>query len=496
MGVVRSQATWQTVVNYLGTAIGTIAVLWIYPLELSVYGLAQFLIGTGQFLIPFVSLGTITIIVKFFPESKEDGWDRGYLLNVLLIISTIVLLISGVVSVFNTEFLELLRKLGFRDDLLFDYGGEVYFIALLALYNSILALHTSNYKRIVVPAVLQNLLPKLTLPPLVLLFHFQKITQDQFIDLWLATFVATTFGLLFYMYKVGALDIEWRVRHLTRGFLKRVGSFAAFTGASSMGGNLITRVDVVLLALLVDFSATGVYFIAVFLARVVRIPVAAVSQISAPIISEAWTKQDVATIDTIYKKASLNLSVAGMFIFTAILVVAEPLFNLSSNPEPMLTAIPLFVFLGLTYLVEMVTSLNHHILIYSRLYRIEFYLVLFTGIINVPITYYLIRNVGVQGAAIATFFAILVLNSLRLLVIYRRLHILPFGKGAERLLLLAAFCTLYSIFTPSIGPPIVDLLFNGTVYSIIFIVMAERLGLLEDFKPIVFQTLDRFRKKG
>ena len=121
MGVIRKQAGYQSLFNYLGTAIGAVAVLWIYPLELEAYGLAQFLVGTGQFLIPFASLGLITLVVRFYPEFKSSEWRESYLASMLILMTGAMLLVCSFVAVFGNVFQEILRKLAFRDEFLYNY---------------------------------------------------------------------------------------------------------------------------------------------------------------------------------------------------------------------------------------------------------------------------------------------------------------------------------------------------------------------------------------
>lgn len=489
MGVIRRQAAWQSIVNYLGTAIGAAAILWVYPLEGDAYGRAQFLAGTGQFLIPFVSLGGITLVVRFFPEFKGKAWREGYLLNMLLIATLAVGALGALTWAFGGALLEGLRKLGFRDEYLYEYSSELILIAILLLYSQILVLHASNYKKIVVPSVFQNLLPKLVLPPLILLLYYGKISLGLLIDLWLVTFVVSLIGLAWYLASIGGLDLKPRIRLLNRDVLRRMFSYASFAGASQMGNNLISRIDIVLIALLIDFQASGIYFIAVFLARVVQIPTSAIAQISAPVIAESWIKNDSEEIHRVYKKAGLNLFVLGLFLTSFVLLAADPLFQFSANYNFLIQAVPIFVFLGLTQLVGMLTSVNYHVILYSHLYRFELIFILVAGILNVPLTYYLINTVGITGAAISTLIASCVLNLARLVFIQLRFGMSPFSSKTINSLLLALFCLLFYLFMPRFDSAFYNLLIISGVFAIGYVALAEWLGLTADFKPFVWRLL-------
>lgn len=269
-------------------------------------------------------------------------------------------------------------------------------------------------------------------------------------------------------------------------------AYASFAGAGLVGNNLISRIDVVLIALLIDFHSSGVYFIAVFLARVVQIPTSAVSQISAPIVADSWVHNALDDIEYVYKKAGLNLFVVGTFIFFLVLIEAVPLFSFSTNSGFLLRAVPVFVFLGITQLISMLTSINYHVLIYSRYYRVELLFIIIAGGMNLPLTYFLIKSMGIIGAAISTMIATATLNLMRLIFIWVRFRIHPFGPRSVYTIILVAFSLLFYFFMPRMESQLANLFVLGISYTAGYVAIAEALSLTTDFKPFVSRVLSKF----
>ena len=64
MGVIKRQSIKQSIVSFLGVGIGVISTIWIYPNNLEIYGLSQFLVGTASLLYPILSFGVVGISIK------------------------------------------------------------------------------------------------------------------------------------------------------------------------------------------------------------------------------------------------------------------------------------------------------------------------------------------------------------------------------------------------------------------------------------------------
>jgi len=82
MGVIQRQGIKQSIVNYIGVIIGAVNILLIYPkmLEQEQWGFIMILGSACKLLYPFVLLGSLNMIVRFFPYfNDEENQHNGYL---------------------------------------------------------------------------------------------------------------------------------------------------------------------------------------------------------------------------------------------------------------------------------------------------------------------------------------------------------------------------------------------------------------------------------
>ena len=85
MGVIKRQGFKSTVISYIGVLIGAVAMLRIYPLDMEVYGYAQWLISMVTLMFPLATFGILTLLIKYFPSyQKADSSNYSGLLTLLL----------------------------------------------------------------------------------------------------------------------------------------------------------------------------------------------------------------------------------------------------------------------------------------------------------------------------------------------------------------------------------------------------------------------------
>ena len=87
MGVIKRQGLKNTIVNYAGVALAALSTIFIYPNDRETYGLAQFLIGTSLFLLPIMSLGGNSVMVRFFPRFRDNEKEHNGILGLTMIMS-------------------------------------------------------------------------------------------------------------------------------------------------------------------------------------------------------------------------------------------------------------------------------------------------------------------------------------------------------------------------------------------------------------------------
>jgi len=494
MGIIKSQGIKTAVLSYLGVLIGSFSALLIYPLDREAYGLATFLYSTAFFLLPFASFGITSAITKFFPRFKtnKSNHNNGFLLLILSIGISGYLCFLGVYLFFKDFFFSTLTKLGLGEANLVNYHALILSLLFLLIIIYTFTFLLNNYHKVVVPTFLQNFLYKIFLPIIVLL-HYLEYINAYILSISVVMFFAfVSLALIVYTIHLGYFNIKPAPKGFITPSLKaEIRSYLSYSSFNSIGHTLAFRIDMVMVAMMLGFSMNGSYGILFTLASTIDIPNKSVLQIASPIISESWEKNNLSEINNIYRKSSLNLITLGIFLFLGVWLCLDSLLELSTNTSALLEVKYIFFFLGLAKLVDMLTSVNSQIIIFSKFYRYNLIFIMLLGLINIISNYILISEYKVIGAAMATFLAMCIFNAIKLVFIYFKLGMHPFSLNTIKAIILGIIAYTIAYYIPIIDNPFLNIFLKGSVFSTLYLSAILILNIAPEITQLFKETVDK-----
>lgn len=464
MGVIRRQSLKFSLVNFAGTLIGALSILFVYPLNDELYGYANYLYSVATLFIPLASFGMSSLVIRYFREFKNNSDNNGLLSLVLVLSLALNVVFFLAYFVFKNMFYGALEAMNMDSSLLKD--NEFVVLSLILLLNLLMVVGAfiSNYKRIVVPTLVQTLGYKLYLPGVFLITYFGYVSVKHFSFLIPIFYLISLILLTIYLGKLGGFSLKWR----PKVYRKKIGgmiNYLMYSGLTGLGSSLIFKIDSVMVSMISGLASNGLYNRIFFMANVINIPTASITQISNPIISECIENDNWGEIEDIYRRSSSNLFLVGAYLFVLMMFCLPVIFGLSSNPESYKGAMQIFVFLGAAKLIDMVTSINSAIISFSKYYRVNLIFILLLGVLNIVLNYYLINAYGVQGAALASMISLFVFNLTKYFFIWAVFKIQPFT--AATLKILGTFGVLFfTLFWLKLNiNPVVDVLIYSTIIS-------------------------------
>ena len=489
MGIVKSQGTKHSLIQYFGVVISAFSTLFIYPLDTEVYGLLQFLISTSYLLFSFSNLGLHAILLKYFPRfntSPETG--QKFFLALLIGSVLLCLFMISALFVFEGQFIHLLKNIGFKEsDVLADHLYPLLVLALLTTAIILMRHQAMNFKRIAVPTVIIDLSLKFFLPVSVLLSVYAGMGHPE-IAWYLViydVFVCLFMAIYLFRLKAFSINVIGLGRMIKRLWKPELGKFGVFSSLSRMGTILAFRIDAFMITLLLGAASNGIYYIILFIANVIQIPFRSLSLIGIPLISDAWEKGETQKIQSIYQKSALNLSLFSVAIFLFLWFSLGDILAFSPKAEELQAGIHLFLFLGLARVTDSITSLNEPILNYSKHYKFGLLFILGLGVSNAILNFYFIQMFGLVGAAIATCISYALYNFTKMIFLYYTFGFNPWSKGMLVLLGLACltFLALYTIrWVPWSW---LRIILNGVFVFLVFVLPAILTRLSPDFNALI-----------
>lgn len=460
MGVIQRQSIKQSLVNYLAVAVGAISMIFIYPLDYETYGLARFIIDTATFFAPFIMMGFSGVTVRFFPDfHQEEKGNRGFLFFVLSGVAVGSMLFVLFFLIFKND---VYTYFGSKDPVYNEYLPYVVPLAILMAFFSLLFNYSSNFQRIVVPSVFQNFI-KLSLPILILLYLWKRISLGQLFNGVLINYVFAFLGIVWYVYFLGQLKIRPNFALFTKEKWKKIRHFAAFGFFGSVGSVLAFKIDSIMISSLIDLTNNGVFAVAAFIGNAIAIPTAAMMQISGPIVAQSFKKNDLAHIEFLYKSASINLLSVGLILLVCVVVSIQDLFAIMPNSAMLENGLSIVVLVGLSKVIDMGTSINNQIINYSKYYRFGFYAILLMAVFNVITNFLLIPKFQIVGVAMATLASLALYNLTKLIFIWWRFKMQPFSIKTIWLLLIAGLSLGLGLLIPTTGYHVLDIIIRSII---------------------------------
>lgn len=495
MGVVARQSFKKSLIMYLGVLIGAISTLFIYPLQLETYGTLQFLIATSSFFLPFVTLGISSLTVRFFPEFKDPASRHHGFFGLLLLSSfTFAILIGALLFLFRHPIFRVLEIAGMNTALIQSNGTEISALIFTGMVISLCSIYMTNFKRIVIPTLIGTFPKKIIIPILVLCVYTFYITNLEAKWIFIFLNVLMAIGILLYVRHQGQLSIRPNLSFLTRDLIKRMAVFSLYGILLVLGSMLTFRIDIIMVATMVDLKNTGIYTIALFIANIIIVPTQALSPILAPQISEFSYKRDRQGILEIYQKSSLIYFILGTLAFMILWFNLNDIISFFSNPEEILPGKNVVLLLGLAKLVGMAFGLNSVVLTHSIYFRVNVLFIVLLGCLTVASNFYFIPRLGMQGAALATLISISIFNIVKFVFIWAKMDMQPFTKSTLIAFGLGLITWILLTFWPDTKFAFLNIILKSGGVLILFGLPVYFLKLSPDLVTLVENFLRRVKK--
>lgn len=492
MGVIRRQSLKHSAVNVVGLAVGAASIFWVYPHALEPYGLAQVLLSVGMVGLPILSLGANTVAIRYFPQFQDkDSGHHGFLPLLLSLCAIGCTLFAFLAWVFWDPFSTALEH---KSPLLREYLWMSFPLSFCYITSSVLAVYSSNFKRIVVPSLLLDFSQKLALPLLLIAVWQQWLSLEVAMIGLLVHAALVTCSLAFYLRHIG----EWHWKPdwafitpaLRREMLQFIG-FGAFGGFALL---VAAKSDVFMVGSLSAVKAAGVYAIAAYLATVIEVPIKSLYAASASSVAKYLADDNRVELEKLYKSVSINLLVAGLLLFGCIWISIDSFFELLPNGAELAAGKWVFLFIGLSRLVEMGTGLNNYMVYYSQYYR---YSLLSLGVLasaNILLSIWLIPILGITGAAVATLLSITGYNAVSIGLVWLKFRLFPFTLATLNAIGFGLAAYFLANLIPISGYHWLDLMLRSGFFALIFGVLVLRFRVSEDLNGLGRMVWGRLRK--
>lgn len=474
MGIVLNQSFKNTISTYLGFGIGAINTLFLYTNFLTdqYYGLVVFLLSTATIMMPFMAFGVHNAIIKFYSTFKSKSSINSFL-TLMLFLPLVFIIPSTLIGYFAYDTIgSLLSK---ENSIVENYVWHIFVLAIAMAYFEIFF----AWSKVQMQTVFGNLMKEIfhRVGTMILLFcvYMEWLSVDEFILGLVAVYVLRMLVMKLYAYSIRFPKFKFQKIDTLPSILKYA-SLMIVAGSVAM---LILDIDKFMIGLMLEnIKQVAYYSVAIFIATVIAVPQRAMHQIMMPLTAKYLNDNDKPALENLYKRSSMSLLVVSGFIFLLIILNINQLYEIL--PEEFTGGFFVVLIISLAKLYDNSLGNNNAILFNSDYYRMVLFFGVLLAIMAIVLNAIFIPIYGIEGSAFATFLAVVIYNTIKIIFVKQKFNIQPFTLASLKIVLTLIALSLVFYFWEFPFHPIINIILKSAVIGLLYFILIYKLNVSED----------------
>ena len=404
MGVIAKQSIRGTIVTYLGIAVGVVTTFFVLTRFLTTeeIGLARVLIDAATLFIGLAQLGTNASIIRFYPyfQEKNSDEDHGFFFWALVVPFIGFVLFAIIYWACSVP---LGAWFGDKSPLFVEYYYFVLPLAFFMLYQTICESTCNVLMHIVLPRAVRELVVRVGLLALYLLYAFRILSLDGFVIGLCANYAIAAIINMAYFFSLKPIRLKPDFAFLrdNTDLVRRYLLYSGFLVLSAVTTVLAPTLSSFFVTAKMGLDTTGIFAIATYMAVLVSVPNRSLSAIASPQLARAIKENNREECSALIRQVTRNMLLIGGFILLTIWVNIDLIFHILPNGTTFATAKNVVLILGVSQLILGTFTICLTALNYSRYYAISLILSLILTVSAIVLNNYLVPLWGMDGAAVS-----------------------------------------------------------------------------------------------
>ena len=500
MSSIRRQSIISSLVIYTGFIIGLLNVYLFTKQGIFLdpqFGLYNAFIAIATMMMAFASLAMPSYIYKFYPYYKEHlPANKNDQVTWALLISTIGFILVIVAGIFFKGL--VIKKYGTNAPELVAHYTWIFPLGFGLVVYTILEAYSWQLHKSVFTNFLKEVLWRLFTTVLIVLFATGVIRNfDVFIKVFSFSYPFIAVTLLFYLLFTKKIHFTFRITKVTRRFSKSILRLCSYVYAGSVIFTISLVFDSLVIGSVLNDALTklAIFSVAQNICAMIAVPQRGIIAASIAHLSKAWKDKNMALIQRIYQRSSINQLVFSCGLFLLIVLNFTDAVTTFHLKGTYLDAYYVIILLGLTKIVDMGTGLNAQIIATSTYWRFEMVSGVILLMLMLPLSYILTKNFDIVGTGFANLISITIYNIIRTVFLWKKFKLFPLTIQSLYTVLLAAGCYAICHFTFTNIHGLTGLFLRSIGFMLLYAAGAIYLDLSPDIKPVM-QTIRKKMRIG
>lgn len=486
MGIIIKQSVKGAFWSYLGIAVGYINVGIIMPqfFDTAQIGLVQIFIAVSLIFSQFATLGFTSVINRMFPVFRNPAKHH----NGFLFLALITGIAGFVVSVAGFLILKpwIIETNIEKSPLVVDY----LFLLMPLVFMRLMFTLLDNYNKVLYDAVTGTFwlefMHKIINLLLIIIFALGIINFRQFFLGYILSMSIPVFPVIYVLFRRNEFNLKPDLEFLSKPVIKEVGTVMTYGFVNGLAAIVMMNVDKIFVNQYLSLDDVGIFGVCALFATLIKVPYNSISKISIGIIAESWKRNDIEHIREIYRKSAISQSVAGTLIFIGILVNLHNIFEIL--PPVYSSGKWVLVIYSAGMLLVTIIGMAATITETSKYFRFSTFFLLVAVIAQFILSYFLIPQLGITGAAVATIITLFINFGLQAL-----LQRVAFGITGVNYKVLLVFVIGGISFGAGILLPrmqlILDILVRSGLVTFLYVSIIYFSGISSDINNLIYSFI-------
>ncbi len=478
MGIVLKQSLKNTLTTYVGFAIGAVNYLFLFTkfLTTEYFGLVGVILATASIIMPLLAFGVPNTLVKFYSDFEEKK-NADSFLTLMLLLPFLLMSFFGVLVYLTQDAVgDLLAK---KNAIVRDYVWYIFLIGIAMAYFEIFYSWAKVQMKSVFGNFMKEVFARMCTMILLFLVYYNTISIDFFLIALVVVYVLRMLCMKIYAFylRYPVLNFNWSSN------LKNVLSYTTLIIVGGSVAVVLLEIDKVMLNQLKTIDNVAYYGVAVNIAVVIGVPLRSMQQITSPLTAKLLNEKDTAKLKILYQKSSLTLFIASGILFLLIVLNVQELYQLL--PQDYRGGFVVVFLIGLAKVYDALLGNNNAILYFSNYYRAVLLMGVMLAFLTILFNLWLIPVYGIEGAAMATFLAFFIFNTIKIIYVKLKFKLLPFTVATAKVLVLLLSIGIPFFYINFLFHPIVNILLKSFLMVVVYVFALYKFGVSEDVNSLI-----------
>ncbi len=492
MGIIAKQSIRGTVYTYSGAGVGFVNTVLLMPKIFSTeqVGLVNILVAIAIIYTQIASLGFPNVLSRVFPHFRNTDNGHNGMFTLGILVSTAGFIITyGIFALTQNYIIEANSE---KSALLVE---NLHYIPVLIIFTVFFTFF-DNYAKVLFDSVsgtaLREFYARLLILADILLYYFGYIDFEVFIPTYIAAYNSPAIIMILILIIRRQFRFTKFNKTLMHTHKKEIIRVAAFGIMSGFAGTAIVNIDTYMVTQYLGLSQTGIYAISFYFGTLIGMPARSLRKISSIMLSEAWKRNDMAEIQSVYEKSTTTQLIIGLFLFLGVWVNIDNIFTIIPEYAPGKYVI---FFIALGNILDMAGGLSAMIMLTSKHYNLFSHLSFANVIFVVVSNMVFIPLLGLRGAALASALTWLSFTLIRFFFLKTRYSLQPYSFKHLKIIILAILAYSIPYLLPAFKNAYIDIFFKGTLLLGIFLGLIYISKVSEDINKSIETVLKKILRK-